>query len=465
MIIERLRAALGDAKVVTGDAARAERRRDYWALSQLDDLQGRGAPLPSCVVRPAELADVVAVVNACRDTKTPLVPYGLGSGVCGGVLVSADAVVLDMGAMSRVRGIDPGNLVASFDAGVRGTDAEARLAEAGLTLGHYPQSIGVSSVGGWVATRAAGQFSTGYGNVEDVLFSLQAVLPNGEVVETRRTPRASAGPDLKQLLLGSEGTLGVVTGVTFSVRRAPEKRVLSAFYVASMDSGLELQREILQRGWAPAVLRQYDAAEAQRMFSAFARGDDGLLLAVHEGPAARVDAEAPVVAELARALGAAAADPRATEHWMAERNHVPTFRSLLENGVIFDTIEVAATWDRAGDIYRAAVASLREVPRVLAASAHSSHAYRSGINLYFTFAAQPESASEMRATYLDCWRRVMTATVEGGGGIAHHHGIGRVRREWLEREIGAAGLSALRAVKRALDPVGFMNPGALLPEA
>src|SRR6185295_13031271 len=168
----------------------------------------------------------------------------------------------------------PTNLLAEFDAGVRGSNAEAELDGAGLTLGHYPQSIGISSVGGWVATRAAGQFSTGYGNVEDVIFSLEAVLPSGDVLVTRGTPRASAGPDLRHLLLGSEGTLGVVTGVTLSIRRAPERQVGAAFHFPTLEAGIDVQREIVQRGWSPVVLRQYDSIESQRMFGSYARGED-----------------------------------------------------------------------------------------------------------------------------------------------------------------------------------------------
>jgi alkyldihydroxyacetonephosphate synthase len=170
------------------------------------------------------------------------------------------------------------------------------------------------------------------------------------------------------------------------------------------------------------------------------------------------------VSRLAAGFRAEPNDSQATEHWLGERNHVPSFKQFLENGVIVDTIEIAATWDRIEGIYRAAVESLRAVPGMLTASAHSSHAYRSGINLYFTFAARPERAESMRETYLDCWRRVMRATIDGGGGIAHHHGIGRVRREWLKDELGDAGVNALRTLKRALDPTGFMNPGALIPD-
>jgi alkyldihydroxyacetonephosphate synthase len=322
----------------------------------------------------------------------------------------------------------------------------------------------VSSVGGWIATRAAGQFSTGYGNIEDIVLALEAVLPNGEILETRRTPRASSGPDLRTLLLGSEGTLGVITGVTLSLRRQPETRAASAFHLDGMAAGFELQREIVQRGWQPVVMRQYDATEAERMFSAYARANSALLLLAHEGPAARVAAETAAIAAIAQGLGAAPASPEAVTHWLSERNKVPTFKSFLEGGIILDTIEIAATWDRIEEIYRRSLDALRQVPGMLAASAHSSHVYRSGLNLYFTFVARPSRSEDMRATYLEAWNAVLRVTVESGGGIAHHHGIGRVRRDWLEREIGATGVGALRALKSALDPTGFMNPGALLPE-
>ena len=464
MVVEELRKILGPDKVLVDEASRRGKRRDFWVLSQLADVNGIHEPLPACVVRPEELSDVVTVVNVCRAARAPLVPYGLGSGVCGGVLASEHTVVLDMGGMSRVRELDEHNLVATFDAGVRGSDAESALAARGLTLGHYPQSIGISSVGGWIATRAAGQFSTAYGCIEDIVFALEAVLPNGDVVETRRTPRASAGPDLRHVLLGSEGTLGVVTGVALSVRRAPERRLGAAFYLPSMDAGFEIQREILQRGLEPPVLRQYDTIESDRMFSKYSRSGDCLLVLVHEGAGAKVEAEAALIEEIARRGKGEPAPPEAAEHWLSERNHVPSFEQFFVNGVVLDTIEIAATWDKIGGIYRAALASLAEVPGMLTASAHSSHAYRSGLNLYFTFAACPPERSDMKATYLECWRRVMRATVDGGGGIAHHHGIGRIRREWLRSELGDGGVTLLRTMKRALDPENFMNPGALILE-
>jgi alkyldihydroxyacetonephosphate synthase len=187
------------------------------------------------------------------------------------------------------------------------------------------------------------------------------------------------------------------------------------------------------------------------------------LLVVHEGPRERVEAERGAVERLILGLGGSNAPAEATLQWLGERNHVPTFRSFLENGVIVDTIEVAAPYTRIGDLYDSAIAALGQVEGIWNGSAHSSHAYRAGLNLYFSFAVQPKQRSELRQAYHACWTAVMEASLKAGGTIAHHHGIGRVRREWLARELGPGGLATLTRIKNALDPHGFMNPGVLLP--
>ncbi|NJN51880.1 MAG: FAD-binding oxidoreductase [Gammaproteobacteria bacterium] len=463
--VTALEARLGSAAVSTEPALLDTRRHDYWVLSHLDDSQGRPAPRPLCVVQPTRIEQVVACVDQCRENGVSIVPFGLGSGVCGGVLAHPDRVVLDLSQLNRTRSIDAHNLLASFDAGKRGSEAEADVAARGLTIGHWPQSVAVSSVGGWVATRASGQFSTAYGNIEDIVYAIEAVLADGSVIETGKAPRAAAGPDLRHLLLGSEGTLGVITGVTLSLQRKAEAQDYSAYHIGDLAHGFEFQRELVQLGWRPPVMRQYDAIEAQRSFAAHARADHGMLILVHEGPAARVAAELAAIDALARTHHFKRADTAAATGWLDHRNHVPHWNDFLKKGIVVDTAEISATWDRIGGIYDRVIASLREVPDVLNASAHSSHVYPSGLNLYFSFAVRPGDTADMRSRYLDCWQRIMTETAAGGGGVAHHHGIGRLRRDFLHHDLGASGLAALRAIKSSLDPSGLFNPGVLIPDA
>jgi alkyldihydroxyacetonephosphate synthase len=462
-LLSRLGAALGP-RVLTDDAARAAHARDRWVQGEIDDLQGRAGALPLAVVEPETTAEVASVMRLCRDARAPLIPYGGGSGVCGGVQAGAGAVVLSTRRLAGLVELRADDLVARFRAGTNGMAAEKRVQEAGLTIGHWPQSIDLATVGGLVATRSAGQYSTAYGNAEDVVLALEAVLPDGSVVRTRETPRAAAGPDLRQLFLGSEGLFGVITEVAFSLRPLPEATRGQAFHFGSFAAGVEALRLLLREGWRPPVARLYDASEGERAFTAWCPKGRAFLLLLHEGPAAQVELQLRAVGARCKEAGGVAADAAAAEHWLAHRNQVPSLRGFLEKGIVVDTIEVAATWSRVVPLYERLVGSLREVPGILAASAHSSHSYRSGTNLYVTFAARPAAREAMAATYAECWRRVMEATLEAGGGIAHHHGIGRVRRPWLAGELGPGGISALRALKRALDPENLVNPGVLLPD-
>ena len=463
-IVEKLVHELGRKKVKTDDGTLDERRHDYSVVFQLDDLQDRKAPRPACVVQPSGTADVVKLVNLCRKTGTVIIPFGLGSGVVGAVKASADTVLLDLSSMKKIRRIDQYNLLATFEAGVRGADAEAAVNKRGLMLGHYPQSMDISTVGGWVATRACGQFSSAYGAIEDLVMGLEVVLPNGDVLDTRLTPRAAAGPDLKQIFLGSEGTLGIITAVTFSLHYKPETRDYSAFYVPGMQEGFDTQRYIIQSSWAPPVMRQYDASEVKRLFPQYARGEDCLIILVHEGPAAKTEVEISACAEIAGDTGCESAPKEVVLQWLEERNHVPSFESFLKEGIIVDTVEIAADWKKIAVIYKNAIAALNGVENILNASAHSSHCYRSGLNLYFTFAVMPADPQNMTIVYDDCWRRIMEATIKAGGGISHHHGIGRVRRPWMRDEVGQAGVELLKSLKKILDPDNILNPGVLIPD-
>jgi len=384
--------------------------------------------------------------------------------VCGGVRTSGDEVVLSTARLDGLVELDKHDGIARFRAGTNGLAAERRVQQEGFTIGHWPQSIELATVGGLVATRSAGQYSTGYGNVEDVLLALEAVLPDGSVVRTRATPRASAGPDLRQLFLGSEGTLGVITEAAFALRPLPAASRGQAFHFPSLGAGLEGIRRFVQAGWAPPVVRLYDAAESGRQFASWCPEGAAFLLLLHEGPAALVEASLREVGALCEAAGATQADAASVDDWLERRNHVPGFRGFLEKGIVVDTIEVASTWGRVEALYDTVIASLGEVDGLLVASAHSSHSYRSGTNLYFTFAARPDDPARLADTYRECWQRTMEGTLAAGGGISHHHGIGRVRRDWLTAELGEGGVGLLRAVKNALDPEHLLNPGVLIPD-
>lgn len=463
-LIAALTEALGADRVASDPESLAARRFDQWAVAHLRDWRAQPLPTAGAVVRPRSTEEVQKVVALANRSGTAVIPFGLGSGVCGGISPTPDAILLDLSGFNSVRFIDETDLLASFDAGKNGLEAEQAVAEKGLTIGHWPQSVAISSVGGWVSTRASGQFSTAYGNIEDIVYSVEAVLPDGGLVTLGKAPRAAAGPDLRHLVMGAEGTMGVITGVTLSLRRQPERQALSAWYAPSMDAGFEAQRQIVQADWRPPVMRQYDAREVRRMFRDYAREDQSLLIMVHEGPAARVEVELAELAKIAADAGLSPADPAACAGWLERRNHVPSWREMFERGFIADTVEISSGWTSIGRIYEDAVASLKAVPGVINASAHSSHVYRTGLNLYFSFAAALEDKAQMEPTYFECWRRVMEVTARHGGGIAHHHGAGRLRKPYLASDLGPRGVELLRTVKQAVDPKGIMNPGNLIPD-
>jgi len=458
-----LKALLGAERVAWDDATLFDHAHDTWPLALVWIHQQKLANRPACVVRPASTAEVAKVLRYAGEKGVPVVPFGAGSGVCGGVLPEAGQIVVDLRAMDRIVELNETALSARVQAGKMGDVFEKELEERGYSMGHFPQSIALSTVGGWVATRAAGQLSTRYGNIEDMLLGLEAVLADGSVVDVKSVPRRSAGPDPRHVFLGSEGTLGIVTEITVKVFPLPESRKLMCFAMPDFDSGLEAARLIVRAGWRPPVVRLYDAMETARHFGQWAKDDANFLLLVSEGPSALTAAEAEACSELCRGVGGQPVGDAPVEHWFHERNNVPSLMSFVEKGFVLDTMEVSADWDRIHDLYREVIASVQQVKNLIVVSGHSSHSYPQGTNIYFTFVARPEDPADAEATYRECWRRAMEATLRCGGSICHHHGIGRLRRDWMPQEHGES-LRILRAVKSALDPKGIMNPGVLLPE-
>ncbi len=460
-----LAARLSEGSVSTHPGEISSRSRDWWTLAMLRERRGEALPRPMAVVFPGSTKDVAETLRWATETRTPVVPRGGGSGVCGGAQAAWRSVVLDLSQMNDVLSVNEESLTVEAQAGVRGDRLEAALAERGLTLGHYPQSLSISTVGGWIAAGSAGQASAGYGAIEDLVLGLVAVLPSGEVLRLRPTPRSAAGPDLRRLLVGSEGTLGVVTEATLSASRLPAGIRWLAFRPGRFDDGVRIAREIVQRRLHPLVVRVYDDADAAVTFAeAGHTGGPALIVALGEGPSA--DAEAGAVSE---AAGAAELLPeRYGRHWWQHRfDAVGLYRRimgedrLLGDGVVVDTMEVAALWSSLPDLYeevRAALAGVAE-----AVGCHLSHPYRSGGSLYFTFLLRGADDEQVEGAYRRAWADAAQACHGRGGTISHHHGVGVLKAPFMVEELGATGVSALRALKSALDPAGVMNPGKLLP--
>lgn len=461
MQLQALIDEIGPDAVSTDPADLVAHARDWWPLAMLRERRGDDLDAPAAVVRPSTVGGVQAVLRWAEQTRTPVVPFGGGSGVCGGAQSVAGSVALDTRRLDRVE-IDERALSATAQAGVMGPALETALAARGLTLGHFPQSIEISTLGGWLATRSAGQKSLRYGRIEDMVLGLEAVLPGGRLIRTKPAPASAAGPDVARLFLGSEGTLGVITEATLAVRPAPARTTHAAYELADFSTGLEVLRRISREGLRPAVCRLYDPADAWIAFRESAPGGAVLILRFEDGPVVR--AEERAVKALAGDAGARRLPPGLAKRWWAHRNEaVRTLgkimfeRALGETGLV-DTMEVAGFWPVDG-LYRSVREALEAHADVV--GCHASHLYPQGTCLYFTFVftgSADDRVAEER--YLAAWDAGMRATLAAGGAITHHHGVGLLRTPWLGEELGS-GLEVLRAVKRALDPNGIMNPGKL----
>jgi alkyldihydroxyacetonephosphate synthase len=483
---ERLAAAVG-AEHVRDD--RDDRIRHAVGRSYPDLVRirsGDAASAPDAVVLPASAEQVGAVLAACAEHRIAVVPFGGGTSVVGGVEPVRDGmaatVTLDLGRLASSVEVDSTSLTARLDAGLLGPDAERRLREQGVTLGHFPQSFEYSTVGGWVATRSAGQASTGYGRIDELVEAVRCVTPAGEL-GTRAVPASAAGPSLRELVVGSEGVLGVICEATLRVRPAPAARRYEGWSFATFAEGRDAFRVMEQAGASADVNRLSDEAET-RLSMALAssgsateklgrrylrmRGHEGGCLAIvgFEGDEEEVDDRRRRTGALLRAGGGVALGHRPGDAWLRSRYAAPYLRDeLLDRGVLVETLETAATWANLGALHHAvgealrAALSGRGTPALV--MCHVSHLYPSGASLYFTFLARQEEDA------LAQWGAAKTAASEaivaGGGTITHHHAIGRDHRQWMRAEVGELGLELLRAAKERLDPAGIMNPGKLLP--
>jgi alkyldihydroxyacetonephosphate synthase len=444
------------AALISSLGERAAAGRDWWPLSigwATEDLVGA---LPAVIARPTEPAQVARLVEVASRWKLPVTAAGGRSGVCGGTVPVHGGLLLDVTGLNRIVEIDERSLLVTAEAGVFGPELEDALRStgSGYTLGHWPQSFELSTVGGWLACRGAGQYSTRYGKIEDMVRGLRVTLADGREARTGGAgPRAAVGPDLTQLFVGSEGTLGIITEATLAIHPVPLAEAHGAWRPASFDEGLDACRRILRRGATPAVLRLYDEVEAERNFDV----DGCLLLVLDEADPAIAQATMSII--VSELTDVEALDVALVERWHEHRNDVSQLAPLWAAGIVVDTIEMAGTWTQLPEARRRVLGALESVAGTLVASVHQSHAYTDGACLYFTFAGQPD-AGEQEAYYRRCWDLATAEILDLGAAISHHHGIGLNRARFMADALGS-GFSVLADLKRALDPAGILNPGKL----
>ena len=475
-LLEDLRTMLGAEHALTDHEPRARHTRGKSTPDLLRMRSGDGSDAPDAVVRPCDHDQVAKLVAWCSEHRVALVPFGGGTSVVGGLVAEREAfagvVSLDLGRLDQLLQVDLESSTAVLQAGLLGPEAEARLAAHGLTLGHFPQSFEYASIGGFAATRSSGQASSGYGRFDSLVVGLTVATPLGTLT-LGSAPASAAGPDLRELVLGSEGAFGVITSVTVRVRPAPEARVYDAWRFGSFEEGLSALRELAQTDHAPTVLRLSDENEtAINLAEPDSVGGESaggcLLLSGYEGTWEDVEVNrASAGARLTRAGGQDLGGDGGAA-WAAGRFQGPYLRdSLLDLGVLVETLETATFWSRLAAVKAAVTGALTtslgadSAPLVLC---HVSHVYATGASLYFTVAAK--QAGDLDAT-LAQWARAKAAASDAmlgaGATITHHHAVGRDHKPWLAREVGPVGVTVLRAVKQAVDPNGVLNPGVLIP--
>jgi alkyldihydroxyacetonephosphate synthase len=436
---------------------------------------GEATDAPDLVLAPATHEEILELLRVCSEHRVAVVPFGGGTSVVGGlspaVASYAGVLALDLRRLNALLELDEESRVAVLEPGLRGPEAELLLQARGYTIGHFPQSFEYATLGGFAAARSSGQASAGYGRFDELVLGLRVATPAGSL-NLGRAPKSAAGPDLRQLILGSEGSLGVITALKVQVRPVPERRVYEGWRFPSFAAGGRALRHLAQDGPRPTVVRLSDEAETALNLARpaeLAEGSDGRCLAIigFEGSAADVEASRLEATNVLWGLGGEL-DEEAGESWARDRFRGPYLRdALLSAGALVETLETVAFWSALPGLYAAVSEALRAsltaqgtAPIVLC---HISHVYASGASLYFTVgcAALEDPIAQWRSAKAAASDAILAA----GGSISHHHGVGSDHRDWYLREIGDLAARALQAVKAELDPAWILNPGILIPES
>jgi FAD/FMN-containing dehydrogenase len=472
-IIEAMTVLLGPGAVETGDeqlkAASVDRFRKYTAVHGIYD-----GPIPAAIVYPSSTAEVAAILRFAEENLVNVVPRTGRTATEGGLeTVVEDSLVVDGSRMNAITSIDPVDMMATTQCGVGLRELEDTLRAQALTTGHSPQSKPLAQMGGLVATRSIGQFSTLYGGIEDLVVGLEAVFPGGTVTRIKNVPRRAAGPDIRHVIIGSEGALCFITEVTVKLfRYQPENNRYFGFLVDEFADGVEALRELITAGYRPSVCRVYSPEDARQHFAAFYHGKNVVVL-VAEGPKGIADATAEAIGELFAGRPHERVDGALIRQWFENLNwgqdKIDAEKTvMLEHAHLGYTTEVSVSWSRVSELFDAVMSRIRgEFPRaadLTMLGAHSSHSYQTGTNLYFvydyTIRCSPREEIEVYHKPLNAI--IVEEALRLGGSMVHHHGIGKYRTPWVRQEHGSA-YYLLSTLKHAFDPRGVMNAGTIFP--
>ncbi|WP_187351940.1 FAD-binding oxidoreductase [Allosaccharopolyspora coralli] len=473
-VTSALRTALGSEHVSTEHDTRVGHTRGFSTPDLVKLRSGDASDAPDAVVHPGSHDEVVHVLDICSEHRVAVVPYSGGTSVVGGLAPErgsfAGVVALDTNRLDQLVSVDDVSRTAVLQTGTRGVTAERLLAERGYTLGHFPQSYEMATIGGYAAARSAGQSSAGYGRFDEMVEGLTVATPRGTIT-LGTAPQSAAGPDLRQLVLGSEGAFGVITSVTVRIHPAPQQRVFEGWKFDSFADGAVALRALAQDGPLPTVLRLSDEVETAVNLSdpdaALGSGESGGCLVVtgYEGTDAQVARTREGASAVLRKLGGVCQGEQPGEAWRTGRFRGPYLRdSLFDSGALVETLETATYWANLDTLKTAVTdavqAALNDQGSPNLVMCHISHVYESGASLYFTVVTK--QLDDPVAQWAKAKAAANAAIRDCGATISHHHGVGTDHREALALELGPIAVDVLRAVKSSVDPAGILNPGVLI---
>ncbi|MFX1393080.1 MAG: FAD-binding oxidoreductase [Promethearchaeota archaeon] len=458
-IKKKLTEILGEKNVSTNEIDIFAYTKDTTLLAFNWVIEGKIAGLADFITWPETAEQISEILKLANQEKIPVIPFGEGSGVVGGAIPNLGGIIIDMKKFNKIIEINDKNLTVTVETGTNGMNLERYLNAKGYTCGHIPQSIYTSSVGGWIAHRAAGQFSTKYGKIEDIIMGMEAVLPQGEIIKFKTIARASTGPQFDKLFIGGEGTLGIVTKATLKIWPNPEKRILISYAFPIFEDSLEATRQILRQQIYPAVIRIYDADETFRHFGHIEKAKDKVMVVfVCEGIEKLVELEAAITRETCEKNNGVECGEEPVEHWFETRFRVTETSATPPFKMVADTIEIGFLWDKAAEMYHSVLEAAKNIKGLIMITAHVSHFYPNGVGFYFTFAGIPPKDISDFEFYQNVWNTVIKTVEDAGGSFGHHHGVGINRSKWMPVEWGKA-FDTIKDIKKLLDPNNILNPG------